>query len=78
MAAIQNFFTALTTAMTGIGLAVSVFFLMWGGYLIMSSGGSTRQMESGKGAIIHAIIGLVIVIAANAIMTAIKSYIPAS
>ena len=64
---INTLFTNLVTAGTGLGVAVATFFLVWGGYLYMSAGGSPRQMESGKQAITNAIIGLVIVFAANAI-----------
>ena len=70
---IGTLFTNLVNAGTGLGVVVATFFLMWGGYLYMSAGGSPRQMESGKQAITNAIIGLVIVLSAFVIAKLITS-----
>lgn len=42
----------------------------------MSAGGNPRQMEHGKMAMVNAVIGLVIVVAANLIATTIRSALP--
>ncbi len=39
-----------------------VLFFLWGGFLLLTSGGSTTRIEQGKKAITGAIIGLVIVL----------------
>ncbi|HET8627692.1 MAG TPA: hypothetical protein VFL91_09750 [Thermomicrobiales bacterium] len=73
---IGTLFTNLSAQAVTIGVAVAVFYAIWGGYLIMSSGGSPRQMESGKMAIVHAIVGLVIVLGANWLITMVKAAVP--
>lgn len=72
---IQNLFTNLLTIGTAVGVTVAAFFLMWGGYLYMSAGGNPRQMERGKEAIVNALIGLGIVLAANTIAAMIHTAI---
>jgi hypothetical protein len=73
---IGTLFANLSAQAVTIGVAVAVFYAIWGGYLIMSSGGSPRQMESGKMAIVHAIVGLVIVLGANWLITMVKAAVP--
>ena len=72
---IQTLFNNLLTIGTAVGVTVAAFFLMWGAYLYMSAGGNPRQMERGKEAMVNALIGLVIVLAANTIAGMIKSAI---
>ena len=72
---IQALFTNLLTIGTAVGVTVAAFFLMWGGYLYMSAGGNPRQMERGKEAIVNALIGLAIVLAANTIASMIRGAI---
>ena len=72
---IQTLFNNLLTIGTAVGVTVAAFFLMWGAYLYMSAGGNPRQMERGKEAMVNALIGLVIVLAANTIAAMIKSAI---
>lgn len=74
--AIQQLFTNLLTIGTAMGVAVAAFFIMWGAYQYMSAGGNPRQMEHGKMAMVNAVIGLVIVVAANLIATTIRSALP--
>lgn len=74
--AIQTLFTNLLTIGTAVGVAVAAFFIMFGAYQYMSAGGNPRQMEHGKAAMVNAVIGLVIVIAANLIATTIRSALP--
>jgi hypothetical protein len=63
--------TALFTRLLNIGLTVAVsvsaFFLMWGAFVYMSAGGSPRQMESGKAAMLNALVGLGIALSARVI-----------
>ncbi len=63
--------TALFSRLLNIGLTVAVsvsaFFLMWGAFVYMSAGGSPRQMESGKAAMLNALVGLGIALSARVI-----------
>ena len=51
---------------------------MWGAFIYMSAGGSPRQMESGKQAMVNALFGLAIVFLARAVAGAIQSAIGTS
>jgi len=47
-----------------ISLVIATLFILWGGFLLLTSGGSPERISSGKKAITAAIIGLVIVLVA--------------
>ncbi len=66
-ARINALFTNLLNVGAGVGVTVCAFFLMWGAFVYMSAAGSPRQMESGKSAMLNALVGLGIVLAARAI-----------
>lgn len=72
---INTLFNNLITWGGNIALTVAAFFLMWGAFIYMSAGGSPRQMETGKSAMVHALIGLVIVLAAKSIATVVRNAI---
>jgi Type IV secretion system pilin len=59
---IVNMFTQLITVGTAIALIVCAFFVMLAGYQYMSAGGSVRAVESAKGSLSNALIGLAVVI----------------
>jgi hypothetical protein len=64
---INTLFENLLNIGTGVGVAVSAFFVMWGAFMYMSASGSPRQMEQGKSAIVNALAGLAIVLMARVI-----------
>src|SRR5437660_11875454 len=59
---IVNLFTQLITLGTTIALIVCAFFVMLAGYQYMTAGGSVRAIESAKGSLYTAFIGLAIVV----------------
>src|SRR5438128_10008446 len=59
---IVNMFTQLITVGTTIALIVCAFFVMLAGYQYMTAGGSVRAIESAKGSLYNAFIGLAIVV----------------
>lgn len=67
MEQINTLFENLLNIGTGVGVAVSAFFVMWGAFMYMSASGSPRQMEQGKSAIVNALAGLAIVLLARVI-----------
>jgi hypothetical protein len=67
MEQINSLFENLLNIGTGVGVAVSAFFVMWGAFMYMSASGSPRQMEQGKAAIVNALAGLAIVLMARVI-----------
>jgi hypothetical protein len=55
-------FTQLITVGTAIALIVCAFFVMLAGYQYMIGGGSVRAIESAKGSLYNAFIGVAIVV----------------
>jgi hypothetical protein len=55
-------FDSLLTAGAATGLTATAFFIMLAGYQYMSAGGSVRAVESAKGSLYNALIGVVVVI----------------
>lgn len=64
--------------LTGVALAVCVLFVMWGGFQYMTAAGSPRGQEEGKTTIRGALVGLVIVFAANVIATTVRGFVGGS
>ncbi|MPZ49760.1 MAG: hypothetical protein GEU75_10795 [Dehalococcoidia bacterium] len=64
---INTLFDNLLNIGTGVGVAISAFFVMWGAFMYMAASGSPRQMEQGKAAIVNALAGLAIVLMARII-----------
>ncbi len=62
---IITLFTQLLTLGAAIATIVTAFFVMLTGYQYMTAGGSVRAVESAKGSLYHAFIGLAIVILAR-------------
>ena len=73
MEAINSLFTNLLNIGLGVAVTVAAFFLMWGAFMYMSAGGSPRQMESGKSAMVNAIAGLAVVLSARVIAGMVQS-----
>lgn len=48
--------------MIDTAFVLTVLFFLWGGFLLLTSGGSPNRVEQGKKAITGAVIGLVIVL----------------
>jgi hypothetical protein len=57
----------------GFSGTVAVVFLVFGGYLYLTSGGNEEQVEQGKKVLINSIIGLVVIILSTAIVTIVSS-----
>lgn len=55
-----------TASFYGIGLGiiggVAMLFIIWGGYLIMTSRGNPVQLQNGRGYILYAVVGLLLAI----------------
>ncbi|MFC1618000.1 hypothetical protein ACFL2B_01820 [Patescibacteria group bacterium] len=60
-----------TNWILGITGAVAVIFIIFGGFRYITASGNTEQMTKAKEILIKAIIGLVIVVVAYVIVTAI-------
>jgi hypothetical protein len=76
--AINALFLNLLNIGLGVAVTVSAFFLMWGAFMYMSAGGSPRQMESGKSAMVNALFGLAVALSARVIAGMIQNALGAA
>lgn len=53
----------------GIVIIACVFMILWGGFTYVTSGGDEKKVENGKKTIFYAVIGLMIALLANAIVS---------
>ncbi len=63
--------TSVTNWVLGITGAIAVLFIIYGGFRYITASGNQTQMEQAKNILIKAIIGLVIVLVAYVIVTAV-------
>lgn len=54
-----------------VGIVLSLIFLLWGGIRWITSGGDKAKVDSARGTIVAAIVGLIIVILAWVIINAV-------
>lgn len=50
-----------------ITLAIAILFVIWGGFLIVTGGGSMEKVASGRNYIIYAVIGFIVAMLSKAI-----------
>ena len=65
---VASFTTDTLSIVTLISAAAAVFFLIRGGYIYITSTGKPDALEDAKKTIRNALIGLVLILAANAIV----------
>ena len=78
MEAINGLFNNLLNIGLGVAVTVAAFFLMWGAFMYMSAGGSPRQMESGKSAMVNAVFGLAVALSAKVVAGMIQNALGAA
>ena len=69
---VNAFFGNLLDIGTGVAAAAAAVFVMWGAFLYMSAGGSPRQLEAAKAAIVNALAGLALVLLARVIASVVQ------
>ncbi len=57
----------------GIAFAVAVIFLIYGGFLYITSGGNEEQATKGKSAVVNALIGIVVIILSFVIVNVVAN-----
>jgi Type IV secretion system pilin len=72
-AGVSDFILNIARFLIYIASAISVLFIVWGGYQYISDGGDAKRAETGKKILINALIGLAICILAVTIVTFIGS-----
>ena len=73
MESINSLFDNLITIATGVVFSVAVFFVIVGAFQYMTAAGSPHQMERGKGAMVNALFGLIVVLSARVIAGMVQS-----
>jgi len=73
--ALPDLITAAIQAVIVIAGLLTFAFLVWGGVEWLTSGGDKEKYEAARGRITAAVIGLVIVIAAWAILTVLTNFL---
>ncbi len=71
---LEPIFTSVVKALLELAGAVLFIMLLVGGFKFLFSGGDQKKLESAKGAITNAIIGLVVIIMAYLILLTIKTF----
>jgi hypothetical protein len=69
--AINEFIGLIIGWLLGIAFAVTVLFLIIGGFLYITSGGNEEQAERARGTIVNALIGIVLIILSYVIINAV-------
>ena len=67
---VNSFPQLLKNIATGIGLLIgslATIMIVWAGILYLTSGGNPQKIQTAKTALIYAVIGIVIALAASAI-----------
>ncbi len=58
-----------------IAIPLAVIFIVWGGFVIMTAGGSEEKVKKGKGVITASVIGLAILFGSWLIVTVITTFL---
>ena len=58
-----------------IAIPLAVIFIVWGGFVIMTAGGSEEKVKKGKGIITASVIGLAILFGSWLIVTVITTFL---
>jgi len=57
----------------GVSTALVAIFILWGAFLLMTSGGSPERVEKGKKTIFYAILGFIVLLVAGGVATLIAN-----
>ena len=71
----KTFITGIIGILLLIAALLALFYLVWGGFKWMTSGGDKEKLFAARQTIIYAIIGLVVSLLAFAIMNAISAFL---
>ncbi len=61
--------------MLGIAFAIAVIFLIIGGFMYITSAGNEESAEKGKGTVVNALIGIVIIILSYVIVNVVANLV---
>lgn len=58
----QTVINLINFMLTDVAIPIAVLFVLWGGFLLMTAGGSPDQITKGRKAITAAVVGILIVL----------------
>ncbi len=70
---LASLFKTIINYALGIAFFVAVIYLIYGGFLYITSAGNEESAEAGKKTVINAIIGIVIIIMSYVIITVVSN-----
>ncbi len=74
---ITEFLVAIIDILLIFALPVIIFFIIYSGYLFVTAGGDSGQIEKARGSLTWAIIGGVIILGAKLIITVVQNTVSA-
>lgn len=74
---ITEFLVAIIDILLIFALPVVIFFIIYSGYLFVTAGGDSGQIEKARGSLTWAIIGGVIILGAKLIITVVQNTVSA-
>lgn len=72
---IEEIFLAILDIIIVFAIPIVLFFIVWAGFLYVTARGDTSQLEKAHKALLYAVIGGLIVVGAQALLSVIKNTI---
>jgi hypothetical protein len=71
---LQDFLRRIINWMLALAGLIAVLFLIYGGFLYITSAGNEESAEKGKNTVINAVIGLVVIILSAVIVNVVANF----
>lgn len=68
----QCVMTKVTSALLMLSIPIVTIMVLWGGFQILTAGGSKDRLEVGKKTILYAAVGFVVVLLANSVANVLQ------
>ncbi len=72
---LPSLFKTIINYALGIAFFVAVIYLIYGGFLYITSAGNEESAEKGKNAIVYALIGIVVIVLSFVIVSAVYRFV---
>ena len=72
---IGNWFVIIARFLIGISMTIAVIFIVWSGFVMMSSQGNPKQFEAGKTRLIQAVWGVAVILGVGVIINTIAAVV---
>lgn len=72
---LPTLFRTIINYALGIAFFVSVIYLIYGGFLYITSAGNEESAEKGKNAIVYSLIGIVVIVLSFVIVSAVYRFV---